>query len=174
MDNQFSCYIEKHFTNQVTSTRRKFCTIILVVIHKWNNANGHLTHKKNKICKSPISIPSEKIDLYMFTCNTFSSIDIKSFPLNSIRTMCYFLRYGTKFIWSDLQWVKIFYFHDEDKSWWSSVLYHGVNVLMLTTIYAFWFWYSHNFSSIVLSCKIFISLIFNLSFCFIYRKHFGF
>ena len=37
----------------------------------------------------------------------------------------------TKYIWSDLHFivdekVKILHFHDEDKSWWSSILYHSV------------------------------------------------
>ena len=36
-----------------------------------------------------------------------------------------------KYIWNDLHFivdenVKILHFHDEDKSWWSSILYHSV------------------------------------------------
>ena len=64
--------------------------------------------------------------------------------LNSVCTMCDFINYGTDYIhvcvwehlkediiWSDLHFivdvkVKILYFHDEDKSWWSSIFYHSV------------------------------------------------
>ena len=36
-----------------------------------------------------------------------------------------------KYIWNDLHFivdenVEILHFHDEDKSWWSSILYHSV------------------------------------------------
>ena len=61
--------------------------------------------------------------------------------MNSVRTMCDFINYGTdyicvwehlkEYIWGDLLFivdekVKILHFHDEDKSWWSLILYFSV------------------------------------------------
>ena len=81
----------------------------------------------------------------MITCNTTSSKDIKElchFLLNSVFTMCDFIQLRhrlhvclkalkRKYILSDLHFIldakaKILHFHDEDKSWLSSILYHSV------------------------------------------------
>ena len=87
---------------------------------------------------------------FVITCNTALSKDIKEFqysPLNSVSTMCDFINYKDrlhvylralkrKYIWSDLHFivdekVKIFHFHDKDKSWWSSILYFMLYILLL-------------------------------------------
>ena len=106
-----------------------------------------------KFCK-----PHNRKSLCVITYNTASSKDIKEFcytieftqiHLNSVSTYVvwfYQLRHRLhvkalkrKYIWSDLNFIidekmKILHFDDEDKSWWSSILYHSVASCYLHTL----------------------------------------
>ena len=69
-----------------------------------------------------------------------------------------------KYIWNDLHFVvdekvKILHFHDEDKFWWSSILYHSV--AYASRNYKLWGYENQNVSLIVMGCKPLFLLIFN-------------
>ena len=122
-----------------------------------------MQQKKHQYERDPIQLSFivHKFKKWSFTCSTVSSKDIKkSFAIHHSYNVWFYqlvhrfhvcLRaLKRKYIWSELHFivdekVKILHFHDEDKSWWFSIWYHSV-ALMLTAIYIFWFWYSQNLS----------------------------
>ena len=105
----------------------------------------------------------------MITCNTALSKDIKKFCyslLNSVRTMCDFINYGTDYmcVWEHLKEniFGVICSSSYTKKWEFFIFMMKTNlgdlqfyiiVPILTNIYIFWFWYSQNLSLIVLTCK---------------------
>ena len=104
--------------------------------------------------------------------NTIKSFAISHWILT--RMMCDDINYDTDYIcvWEHFKENKCndvhLYFHDEDKSWRSSILYH--TVANANRHLYFCFWYSHFLTLIVLCCKpLFVWFLIDF-FCYLLQK----